>query len=84
MKNNPTLPHVSPEPSEESIRDYAFHLYELSNCAANRDLENWFEATAWLKVKISAEESGHRPHLHVNGPDSGQLAAPAIVGALDS
>ena len=71
MKKNPTLSHVPPEPSEESIRDYAFYLYEQSNCAANRDLENWFEATAYLKARISAE-------------DSGRLSTPAIVGALDS
>lgn len=84
MKNNPTLPSVPSEPSETSIREYAFYLYEQSDCAANRDLANWFEATACLKANIPVEESGHWLQLHFNGPDSGHLAAPAMVGAIDS
>lgn len=83
MKNNPTLPNFPPEPSEESIRDYAFHLYEKSNYASNRDLENWFEAIACLKAKFIEVESDRLLHPQINRPDSGHLAAPAIAGALD-
>jgi hypothetical protein len=52
MKKPPSSPKVLPEPSEQEISDYAFHLYQKSNCEAGHDLENWREAIECLKANI--------------------------------
>ena len=70
MKNNPTLPLVPPEPKEEDIREYAFHLYEQSRCEPGHDVDNWLEATACLKANIPAHASQNRLHLYVNGRET--------------
>lgn len=75
MKNNPTLPHTTQEPNEGEIRDYAFHLYEQSQCAPGHDLENWLEATACLKASIPTHQSNSRLHWHVNQSGSGKSHA---------
>jgi len=69
MKNNPTLPLVSPTPKEEVIREYAFHLYEQSRCEPGHDVDNWLEATACLQANIPAHRSGTRLHRHINTPE---------------
>jgi hypothetical protein len=43
---------VVPQPSEQEISDYAFHLYQQSNCEPGRDLDNWHEATAALMANL--------------------------------
>jgi len=67
MRNNPTLPSVVPEPSEDDIREYAYHLYEQSNCKPGHDLDNWLEAAACLKASIPAHCSHNRLHHHFAG-----------------
>ena len=42
-----------PGPSEQEISDYAFHLYQQSHCEPGYDLDNWRDATACLKARIS-------------------------------
>ena len=69
MKHNPTLPLIPPEPKEEDIREYAFHLYEQSRCEPGHDVDNWLEATACLKANIPAHRSGTRLHRHINTPE---------------
>ncbi len=71
MKNKSTRPPVRPEPSDENIRDYAYHLYQQSSCVPGHDLDNWLEATACLKANIPVHQSRSRLHWHVNGPESG-------------
>ncbi len=66
MKHNPTLPLVTPTPRESDVREYAFHLYEQSNCAPGHDLDNWLEATACLQTNIPYHRSATRLHAHVN------------------
>lgn len=39
------------EPTDEEIRDYAYHLYEQSGCLPGRDLENWIEARDCLRTR---------------------------------
>ena len=39
---------VSFEPTEDDVREYAYHLYLQSGRVAGRDLENWIEAKACL------------------------------------
>jgi len=82
MKHNPTLPAVLPEPSEDDIREYAFHLYQQSNCVSGHDLDNWLEATACLQANIPAHRSDTRLHQHVNKP--GSNARPELVSSLGS
>lgn len=60
MKKTSARPAVVPQPSEQEISDYAFHLYQQSNCEPGRDLDNWQEATAALKANIP------RSHLLVS------------------
>ena len=73
MKNNPTLPAGLAEPTDDAIRDYAFHLYQQGGGVPGHDLDDWLEATACLKAHIPAHRSGQRLHRHVNGPDAAEL-----------
>jgi len=66
MKNISTSSPVCSQPSDDEIRDYAYHLYQQSTCAPGHDLDNWLEATACLKANIPAHQSGTRLHRHVN------------------
>ena len=85
MKNNPTLPHLIPEPSEVEIRDYAFHLYEQGRCVPGHDIENWLEAAACLKANIPTHRSGARLHFHVNQPAHSESRAASLeTGSLGS
>ena len=56
------------EPTEDDIRAYAYHLYEQSNCAPGRDLDNWQEAIACLKAAVPADASHGRLHRHLGAP----------------
>lgn len=38
-------------PSEQDIREYAYHLYLQGGCVPGRDLENWLEAETALGVR---------------------------------
>lgn len=67
------------EPSEDEIRDYAFHLYEQGQCVPGHDLDHWFEATACLKANIPPQESHHRLHRHLNGPVQSRVFAESAV-----
>jgi len=57
------------EPSDEEIRRYAYHLYELDGCASGRALDHWLEAAACLKAPNPTPASPR--HL------PGQASAPA-------
>ena len=43
---------VSLEPTDDDVRDYAYHLYLQSGRVAGRDLENWLEAKACLSACV--------------------------------
>ena len=79
MKNKSIRPLTLTKPSEDDIRDYAYHLYEQGNSVPGHDLDNWLEATACLKANIPAHRSGTRLHQHVNEPESGKLYAASIA-----
>jgi Protein of unknown function (DUF2934) len=78
MKITPTPPVVSTAPSDDVIRDYAFHLYEQSGRAPGRDLDNWQEATACLNANIPAHRSHHRLHNHAAGVALATPSAPSV------
>ena len=79
MKNKSIIPLSLPKPSEDDIRDYAYHLYQQGNCAPGHDLDDWLEATACLKANIPAHRSGTRLHQHVNDPERGELYAVSVA-----
>ena len=54
------------EPGEDSVRAYAYHLYQEGGCMPGHDLDNWFEATACLKAHIPAHTSHLRLSQHVS------------------
>ena len=60
------------EPSEDSVRDYAYHLYEQGRCAPGHDVANWLEAAACLRANIPAYSSRNRLHLHAIGLGNGK------------
>ena len=62
-------------PTENDIRDYAYHLYQQGSCAPGHDVDNWLEATACLKANIPAHCSHSRLHQHINGPKNSELHA---------
>jgi hypothetical protein len=81
MKNKS---HPTSAPSDEAIRDYAYHLYQQSSCEPGHDLDNWLEAAACLKANIPAHRSSMRLHWYANDPESGMdnlLAADARTAA---
>jgi hypothetical protein len=61
-----TKPQAPPppvrEPTDDAIRDYAFHLYQQSGCVPGHDLENWLEAKACLAANLPRELSPPRQH----------------------
>jgi DUF2934 family protein len=75
---SPSSPAPTQEPSEDAVRDYAYHLYQQGSCAPGHDVDNWLEATACLKANIPSHASRSRLHQHVNGPGSGK---PQVVAA---
>lgn len=75
MKNKSIHTLTRSSPSEDDIRDYAFHLYQQSNCVDGRDLDNWLEATACLKANIPSHRSGTRLHEHVNTLENAELSS---------
>lgn len=54
-------------PPTDTVRDYAYHLFEQSGRVPGRDLENWLEAEACLKANIPIHRSHARLHQYVFG-----------------
>ena len=51
-------------PTEDDVRDYAYHLYLQSGCVPGRDLENWLEAKACISACIPKSKTHTRLHHH--------------------
>ncbi len=64
MKTRRHATVVRLEPTEDDVRDYAYHLYLQSGCIPGRDLENWLEARACLKACIPKSKTNARLHHH--------------------
>lgn len=65
MKTNlPAAPDLA-GPSDELIREYAYHLYEQDGCVAGHEVEHWLEARACLRANIPATRSRLRLHEHI-------------------
>ena len=63
-KNTKSSENLVHQPSDDEIRDYAYHLYQQSGSAPGRDLENWLEAKACLEANIPPEHSHLRLHRY--------------------
>jgi hypothetical protein len=50
------------EPTEDEIRDYAYHLYQQSGCTPGHDLDHWLEAKACLEANIPPQHTRVRLH----------------------
>jgi hypothetical protein len=74
MKNKSARSLTLAKPSEDDIRNYAFHLYEQSNCVPGHDLDHWLEATACLQANIPSHQSAARLHHHFNRIEPGELS----------
>lgn len=68
-----------PAPSEDEIRDYAFHLYQQSGCVPGHDLDNWLEAKACLESNIPKQHTHVRLHRHRHHPAPDAIALVAIA-----
>jgi hypothetical protein len=67
-KNTPSaMDPLTREPTEEEIRDYAYHLYQQSGCTPGHDLDNWLEAKACLEASISPQHTRVRLHRQRHG-----------------
>lgn len=73
-----SAPATLPAPRESDIRDYAYHLYQQSDRAPGRDLDNWLEASACLQANIPAHQSATRLYQHIHGPDAVEIEAVTI------
>ena len=63
-KRHATLDRL--EPTEDDVRDYAYHLYLQSGCVEGHDLENWLEAKACLNACIPKSKTHARLHHHTH------------------
>ena len=69
MKNK-SAPHlVSSKPSDDEIRDFAYHLFEQGDHAPGQDLAHWFEASAFLSSNQAPQHHGthHNPPIKQRG-----------------
>jgi len=67
----------SEDHGDDDIREYAYHLYQQSNCTPGQDLDNWLEATACLKAAIPSNLSDTRLHGRVDAREDGDPGADA-------
>ena len=63
-KRHATLARL--DPTEDDVRDYAYHLYLQSGCVPGHDLENWLEAKACLSACIPKSKTHTRLHHHTH------------------
>ncbi len=74
-----TIPLSAPaHPSDEQIRDFAYHLYLQSGGIQGRDLENWLEAKACLLANIPIYRAHVRLHSHAARRGAGRRSAARI------
>jgi hypothetical protein len=60
----PQAPPALP-PTEDAIRDYAFHLYEQGGHSHGHDVDYWQEAKACILANIPKESTRIRMHNHI-------------------
>lgn len=65
MRSNLIFTSITIEPSEDDIRDYAYHLYEQSGCIPGHDIDNWLEAKACIMSNIPTHSTRTRLHRHL-------------------
>lgn len=71
-------------PSEDDIRDYAYHLYEQSGRVPGHDLEHWLEAKACLEANIPKHRARTRLHHHRNPRPDAEPEEAMVIVTLDA
>jgi Protein of unknown function (DUF2934) len=61
-------PETLDSPSEDTIRDYAYQLYQQGDHLPGHEIDHWLEAIACLQAKIPARLASTRLHGYLNGP----------------
>ena len=74
MKNKSARPLAVAAPSEEAIRDYAYHLYVQGDRTPGQDLAHWFEATAFLTANNPPRWNGAHHHRPIKEPNRSELS----------
>lgn len=72
------------EPTEDEIRDYAYHLYEQSGCVPGHDLDNWLEAKACLEANIPRQHAHARLHRHRHAAAPGAVTVVTLEAAPEA
>ncbi|MEO6002653.1 MAG: DUF2934 domain-containing protein [Opitutus sp.] len=78
----PLTPTV--QPTDDEVRDYAYHLYVQSGCVPGRDLENWLDAQSCLEANIPQEQSHKRSARHRHRPATASAETVQLVGVAGS
>jgi hypothetical protein len=68
MDNLPDSTKTLDAPSDATIRDYAYQLYEQGDHLPGHEVDHWLEAIACLKAKIPARLASTRLHRYLDGP----------------
>ena len=63
-KKNKAAVALPRQPTDDEIRDYAYHLYQQGGCVPGHDLDNWLEAKACLEANIPQSHTRARLHRH--------------------
>jgi hypothetical protein len=71
------------QPTDDEIRDYAYHLYQQSGCAPGHDLENWLEAKACLEANIPQTHTRARLHRHRNPEPEATIVVVALEAEVE-
>lgn len=75
MKSNSAPPVVVSDPTEDDIRDYAYHLFVQTGGVSGHDIDNWLEAKACLCACVPKSESHARLHRHTKNQKITKAAA---------
>ncbi len=82
MKNQFVRPGPHPQPSEDEIRAYAYHLYLQGNGEPGHAVDHWLEAIACLKANIPAHHSAARLQHLVTGLDDAGFSLLALEATI--
>ena len=80
MKSKSSPARSDAKPSENDVRDYAYHLFLQNGGIPGRDAEDWLEAEACLCANIPREHSRTRLHRHLAAP----IAPVSLVASIDA
>lgn len=72
---------LGPKPSEDEVRDYAYHLYVQGGRAEGHEMDNWLEAEACLCACIPKDATHTRLHQHTQSQEKSPAASSTQMAA---